>query len=57
MLDVDRDDAFDYENSSNAKFSVNDLKNILAIEIKQIKHEILANKWFIKTILGHQSQL
>jgi serine/threonine protein kinase len=34
MLDVDRDDAFDYENSSNAKYSVNDLKNILANEIK-----------------------
>ena len=45
MLDVDRDDAFDYENSSNAKYSVNDLKNILATEIKQIKHEILSNKW------------
>ena len=26
--------AFDYENSSNAKYSVNDLKNILANEIK-----------------------
>lgn len=47
MLDVDRDDAFDYENSSNAKYSVNDLKNILAKEIKEIKHEILANKWLL----------
>ena len=35
-LEVDRDDAFDYENTSNAKFSVDDLKSILAKEIKEI---------------------
>lgn len=40
MLEVDRDDAFDYENSSNAKYSVNDLKEILAREIKDIRLEL-----------------
>ena len=39
-LPVDADDAFDYENSSNAKYTVDDLKSILAREIKEIKHEI-----------------
>jgi hypothetical protein len=44
MLDVDRDDAFDYENSNNAKYSVNDLKAILAREIKEIKLEVLSKQ-------------
>ena len=39
-LEVDRDEAFDYENSSNAKYSVDDLKKILASEIKEIRNEL-----------------
>lgn len=48
MLEVDRDDAFDYENSSNAKYSVNDLKEILAREIKDIRLEL--NNWNLSNL-------
>jgi hypothetical protein len=39
QLQVDRDEAFDYENSDVVKYTVNDLKNILAKEIMEIKQE------------------
>ena len=40
QLQVDRDEAFDYENSDVVKYTVNDLKNILAKEIMEIKQEV-----------------
>lgn len=42
-LSVDADDAFDYENSEKAKYTVQDLKNILAREIKDIQNEVAGN--------------
>lgn len=38
-LSVDADDAFDYENAENAKFTVKDLKHILAMEILEVQQE------------------
>ena len=35
-LQIDSMDAFDYEDADNAKYSVEDLKNFLIYEIKQI---------------------
>ena len=40
QLQVERDEAFDYENSDIVKYTVKDLKNILAKEIIEIKHEV-----------------
>jgi hypothetical protein len=40
QLQVDRDEAFDYENSDVVKYTVKDLKNFLAKEIIEIKHDI-----------------
>jgi len=39
-LAVDAEDAFDYENSEKAKYTVHDLKNILAREIKEVQTEV-----------------
>lgn len=40
LLSVDAADAFDYENSENAKYSVTDLKHILSQEILQVQMDL-----------------
>ncbi len=39
-LAVDAEDAFDYENSEKAKYTVQDLKGILAKEIREVQVEM-----------------
>ena len=36
LLDVDKEDAFDYENPSNVKYSLKDIRKMLGTEILRI---------------------
>lgn len=47
-LCVDSDDAFDYDNASNAKYSKQDLKQILYEEILDFKQNISSNCFNVK---------
>ena len=40
FLPVDSDDAFDYENNKNAKYSILELKSLLVQEIRDFNKEI-----------------